>query len=434
MDKRNKEAGDEHVTAELLNRRLVDDLVERGQIRSAPVEAAFRSVLRHHFVPGVSLEDAYSDRAIALQKDEEGGWESSSSQPGMMAIMLEQLDLWPGQRVLEIGTGSGYNAALLAQIVGDHGKVYSVEIEAGLAAAARDHLRAAGVTAVEVIAGDGGYGYGAGSPYDRIMLTTAAEDIAPAWWAQLATDGRVVMPLQLAGVHRSVAFVRSGDHLRSVSTSNCGFILMRGAFGVDQEQKKQIGPDPQLSLDPVTAGNFDGDTIYNWLRGTARNRDSGVVVTLSEIVFGLQTWLTRESGLGQLEASGALAEGALVPPIARIDDGRKKVALTIVLAAGAGMAALARAPGEEVPFRSVSVLFSGDEHFPLCVRQFGADPRPAEKLVAHIRAWDAAGRPLTAAVRIRAYPGDATYAPAPDEVLIQKRWTQFVLDWPGDER
>ena len=106
---------------------LVDKLKQDGTIRSPFVEAAFRSIPRHLFLPGVPVEQVYQDEAIAT-KHQDGVAISSSSQPAIMAIMLEQLGLEPGHRVLEIGAGKGYNAAFIAQIVGDAGQVVTDDI------------------------------------------------------------------------------------------------------------------------------------------------------------------------------------------------------------------------------------------------------------------------------------------------------------------
>src|SRR5574339_136221 len=125
-----------------LNQALADELKSRGWIQTPDVEGAFRAVLRHYFLPGRPLEEVYSDHVIPTKQDPEGQWISSSSQPAIMAIMLEQLGLEPGHRVLEIGAGTGYNAALMAHIVGETGQVVTVDIDDDLVESAREHLTA----------------------------------------------------------------------------------------------------------------------------------------------------------------------------------------------------------------------------------------------------------------------------------------------------
>src|SRR5262245_20506986 len=108
---------------------------------------------------------------------------SSSSQPEIMAIMLEQLDVRPGHRVLEIGAGTGYNAALLAHLVGGTGRVTAVDIDGDIVAAARVHLAAAGISGGQLVCADGWACVPEDGPYDRIVLTVGAHDISPAWRA-----------------------------------------------------------------------------------------------------------------------------------------------------------------------------------------------------------------------------------------------------------
>ena len=111
-----------------LHQQLVDKVKTAGYITSPRVEEAFRAVPRHLFLPHVPPQDVYQDRPI-MTKMLDGQYVSSSSQPTIMAIMLEQLDLQPGQRVLEIGAGTGYNAALMAHIVGETGQVVTIDID-----------------------------------------------------------------------------------------------------------------------------------------------------------------------------------------------------------------------------------------------------------------------------------------------------------------
>jgi len=211
-------------------RVLVNRLKRQGLRRSPLVEAAFRAVPRHLFLPDVPLETVYRDEAI-ITKVQDGRGISSSSQPAIMAIMLEQLDLAPGLRVLEIGAGTGFNAALVAHIVGPTGHVVTVDIDDDIVVGAREHLAAAGFPEVEVVCGDGGLGYAPSAPYDRIILTVGAWDVPPAWWEQLKPGGRLVLPLSLRGVQLCVAFDDIDGRLVSASVHGCGFIPLRGAFG-----------------------------------------------------------------------------------------------------------------------------------------------------------------------------------------------------------
>jgi protein-L-isoaspartate(D-aspartate) O-methyltransferase len=134
--------------------KLADQLLASGRADAA-VEAAFRGVPRHTFLPEMDPVEAYQDRAVVIKSDSEGLPVSASTQPTMMAVMLSQLGLAAGHRVLEIGTGTGYNAALIARIVGDQKSVVTIDVVPDLIGQARVNLTAAGYGRVTVVCGDG---------------------------------------------------------------------------------------------------------------------------------------------------------------------------------------------------------------------------------------------------------------------------------------
>lgn len=187
-------------TSVALRRRLVQQLEQAGHIKSAAVRDAFLAVPREQFVPAFArsdgLEAVYRNDVVVTKEDANGMAVSSSSQPSIMAIMLEQLDLHPGQRVLEIGAGTGYNAALIKHIVGRSGRVTAIDIDPETSRGARANLRAAG-SSVRVVAGDGRKGVSASAPYDRMIATASATHVPRAWHRQLVRDGSVVVPLSL---------------------------------------------------------------------------------------------------------------------------------------------------------------------------------------------------------------------------------------------
>jgi len=193
-------------------------------VTSPQVEQALREVPRHAFLPGLSLASAYADEAIGL-KWHQGVPVSSVSQPSMVASMLEMLEVEPGSRILEIGTGSGYNAALLATLAGETGRVVSIEIDAQLADEARSNLCATGFDLVEVHVGDGREGWPARAPYDRIIVTASSPGPEASWVDQLEDGGRMVVPL--ARQLEAVAFVKVGDELLRRGSCPALFIPLR---------------------------------------------------------------------------------------------------------------------------------------------------------------------------------------------------------------
>jgi protein-L-isoaspartate(D-aspartate) O-methyltransferase len=166
------------------------------------VRAALGRVPRDRFVPPDKREIAWADTALSI------GCAQTISQPFIVALMTDLLAVRPGDRVLEIGTGSGYQAAVLAELGAE---VYSIEIIEALAADARERLAALGYGKVSVRSGDGRAGWSEHAPYQGIIVTAAAEGIPPALPAQLAPGGRLVIPLGAKGGQRLCVFTKRSD-------------------------------------------------------------------------------------------------------------------------------------------------------------------------------------------------------------------------------
>ena len=215
--------------------RYVDSLSKKGVLRSEFVRNAFETVRRHRFLESwyrldvdaqlgatfssveynrddptqENLDTIYSDRAIVTEVN---GFvpTSSTSQPFLVARMLEHLQLQPGMRALEIGTGTGYNAALLAEALGPSGAVSSIEIQRNVAERAKYLLSTEGYNDVRVHCEDGFLGAPEDAPFDRIVATVGCSDISPHWIDQLAPGGMMLIPLQhgfsdpLIEVHHNV--------------------------------------------------------------------------------------------------------------------------------------------------------------------------------------------------------------------------------------
>lgn len=223
-----------------LNDRMVARLAEDRLLRSPQILRAFREVLRHRFLPGTPLGITYGGEAVATKRDADGAPISSASEPALLAAMLEQLRPAEGARVLEVGTGTGYNAALLSRLVGPAGAVTTIEVHPDVAASARDHLAAAGLP-VEVVTGDGWDGVPHRAPHDAIEVTLGVWDLSPHWLAQLRLGGLLAVPIWVAaGVHLSVVLVKTGERTaRSRSVVACGFLrTLQGAHA------PPVGPAP----------------------------------------------------------------------------------------------------------------------------------------------------------------------------------------------
>ncbi|WP_156057734.1 methyltransferase, FxLD system [Micromonospora parva] len=215
-------------------------------IRTSTVEVAMRRTPRHLFLPGVG--HACADEAVFTKTDAHGTSISAASQPRIVAMMLEQLAVRPGQRVMEVGAGTGYNAALLAAIVGDAGRVVTIDVDEDLVEKARKHLAAADVTNVDVVHGDGALGYAKGAPYDRIIASVGAYETPTAWLEQLTPGGRLVVPLRLRGAaSRSIIFERSDGGWRDQGSELAVFTPLRG-IGDDARRLVSLTPEQDVIL------------------------------------------------------------------------------------------------------------------------------------------------------------------------------------------
>jgi protein-L-isoaspartate(D-aspartate) O-methyltransferase len=166
--------------------RMVREQIEARGISEPPVLAAMRSVPRHRFVPEELASSAYSDRPLPI------GDGQTISQPYIVALMTAALGLAPSDRVLEIGTGSGYQAAVLCGLAA---QVYTIEIKEALYSQARQRLDALGCRNVSCRLGDGYFGWPEAAPFDAIMITAAVDHIPPPLVKQLRDGGRLVLPL-----------------------------------------------------------------------------------------------------------------------------------------------------------------------------------------------------------------------------------------------
>jgi protein-L-isoaspartate(D-aspartate) O-methyltransferase len=360
-------------TPEQLRHTLVGQLRDEGTVRTERVEAALRAVPRHLFLPGVPVERAYANDVVHTKHDAAGVVISAASQPSIVAIMLEQLEVRPGHRILEIGAGTGYNAALLGYLAGAGGAVTTVDVDEDITDAARQALTAAGSPNVAVIRGDGALGYPGSAPYHRIIATVGVWDLPPAWFGQLAPDGRLVVPLRLRGsVTRSVALERDPDgsgRWHSVSSEMCGFMPLRASVASDPRRTVPLTSDGSVTLEvhqdqDVDAAGLDG--IFGHPRNEAW---TGVMFADPESVEWLYVWLTC-----------AIPNGLFTMPVRRIaiDQG--------VAAPMFRWGAMAVVDRDSLAYLTFGRRESGTE-----VGVIGHGPRGgelADTVAGQVRAWD----------------------------------------------
>jgi protein-L-isoaspartate(D-aspartate) O-methyltransferase len=384
--------------------RLRQELAQSAGANAGPlVTDALGAVPRHLFLPGVPAELVYSDEAVVTKRDTDGLPLSSSSQPGLMATMLGQLNLAAGNRVLEIGAGTGYNAALIRHITGPTGIVVSIDIDQDTVDGAREHLTAAGYPDVTVLCRDGAEGAAEYAPFDRLIATVGLSDLSSAWLAQLTEDARIVAPIEVRGPMLSVAFERGEGHWASRSVLPCGFIKVRGALAGSSHD--------MVITDTITIHlpeRRDVDVVglaSAVTSGIPVRAPTGIGTGTPSVMWGIYPWLCgtdpRACGLGESGPPGRLPETSR---------GGKGFRVWSGLVSGASLAVLA------VP-----------EDGELTAVGYGPDGGElASALAEATRAWHAAGRPATEDLHVDAYPPGAEIPPRAG-MVIDRPATRFVI-------
>jgi protein-L-isoaspartate(D-aspartate) O-methyltransferase len=207
---------------------MIDTQLRRRDIHDPRVLAAMEAIPRHPFVAAEFRDRAYNDEALPSQLGQ------TISQPYIVAHMTQELRLQPGQRVLEIGTGTGYQTAILACMVSPGGTVFSMERFPALADAARQQLAALHVSNVEIVAGDGSLGWPATDEnplFDRILVTAGAPRLPEPLLAQLADGGILVAPVGDAESQTLTRVLRNGAELQAAPLLACRFVPLVGEHG-----------------------------------------------------------------------------------------------------------------------------------------------------------------------------------------------------------
>lgn len=392
-----------------LRAALVTDLRAKQKITSEVVEAAVRRVPRERFMPaGTDLDIAYGyDNSVVTKRDEHGVALSSVSAAYIQARMLEQAELAPGMTVLEVGSG-GLNAAYLAEIVGPGGRVVSVDIDPEVTDRAASLLEDNGYgSRVRVLVADAEHGVSDEGPFDAIIVTVGAWDIAPALLDQLRVGGVIVLPLVMNAVTRTIGFRREGDHLISRSVEVAGFVPMQGdgahpdrVFLLPDANGRHVrllfdsgGPQRLDRLDGVLAGEraelWSGVTIGNG-------------VSFADLHLWFAWFLPGFCRVAADEGTGLAAERLWFP-------------FGVVHGAGFAYLALRSAPE--------------GEGFEFGARAFGPDgERAAAAMVEQIRAWDRDGRDVEP--RFGYWPADSDHSRIPSDVAVMNKTHGVVsISW-----
>ncbi len=206
---------------------LVERLVRWGYLKKQNIIDAFKKVPRHEFIPENIRDYSYADQPLSI------GHGQTISAPSMISIMLESLDLKTGLKVLEVGTGSGYNAALIAEVVGKKGGVFSIERIDELAEFGRVNLKRTGYGWVQVVVGDGTCGYKKEAPWDRILVTACAPELPKPLVKQTKIGGKLGAPVGQHYMFQTwvVAEKRENEELKIEGRGGCSFVPLVGKYG-----------------------------------------------------------------------------------------------------------------------------------------------------------------------------------------------------------
>ncbi|WP_239308936.1 methyltransferase, FxLD system [Frankia sp. Cj3] len=385
-------------TAAELHAGMVKKIIRSRPGLDSPVVEALRAVPRHLFLPDATLDEAYNPyKAVITKTASDGTHLSCASVATLVAGMLDELHVRPGERIFEVGAGTGYNAALLAELTGPDGLVVTADIDEEITGQASIALAAAGYSGVRVLTRDGALGDETNAPFDKIIVTVGACDIPDAWFTQLVPGGRMVLPLRWRGQTRGVAFVKGDDGvLRSESVFLCGFVPMISQ-GVERVAMLHTNPLVQIhydidqDIDPAQlTGGLDTPRTSAW---------SGITVGPQDPIDGI--WLratATDPAVCRINASPDAVSADLCTPF--IPN------LSPTLIAGSSLAYLTKRR-----------LDGADPLYELGAHGHGPDGHAlAERLCGHIHTWntDRKARPSLTAMPLTAQ------ASIPNHAIVKK--------------
>lgn len=400
-----------------LHQRMIETITTTGEHQRATI-ATMAQVPRLGFLrainPEVTPEDAYNPHlaVTTLTDPDTGAVLSCSSAPTLVATMLDQADIQPGNRVLEIGSATGINAAYLAHLTGPDGAVTTLDVDPWVTDGTRRALDANGYTHVDVVTRDGSLGYADGAPFDRIVVTVGAFDLPAPWWDQLAAGGRMIVPLRWRGQTRSLALVRQGDRLVSESVKLCGFVPMIGQDGehtgtIERDGTVALHWDEDQPIDPAALmGVLHRDRVEAWTDAT---------VSSGESFDGIWLRLTAtEPGTCRIEATPEAVDSGLCAPAIPA----RSPAIVDVDGDGDSLAYFVLRRSATTVRRQWELGAVG--HGPV-------GQGLADRLCDQIRAWS---RNREHEPTITAYPGGSAINDQPGRIVIAKRNCSLTVQYP----
>lgn len=405
-------SGESPASEQQMRDEMVRELIELGAARSPHVLAAFRKIPRHLAAPEEDMAKTYqAENATITKRDANGVDISSVSASRVQAMQIEQADVQPGMRVLEIGSG-GVNAAYIAEIVGPDGLVVTLDIDDEVTARAEKFLAETGYDRqVRVVTADGEYGVAQHAPYDRIIVTVQAADIPPAWVEQLVEGGRLVVPLRMRGMTRTVALVRHGDQLVSDGVELCGFVPMQGA-GENRVRLVLLheveGEEVGLRLDGHPEPDIDG--LRAALHSPRVEAWSGVRLAGNESNEHLDLWLTTAlDNLPLLAGKPAARQRGLVASVSPL-----------------GVPALV--DGDSFAYRTVRRTNDPDRFELGAIGHGPQGQKVADRLAEEIQVWDRDHRGDRAGIEV--YLAGTPDAQLPAGRVVDRPHTRVVITWP----
>jgi len=207
------------------NEKLIEGIKNLEYLKSKKIEDAIRKIKREFFVPATLKHLAYRDFPISI------GFNQTISQPSTVVAMTEALEVKEGEKILEIGTGSGWQSAILSHLVGDKGKVYTIEIVEELAKFAEANFKKLGIKNVEVFVKDGSLGLKEKAPFDKIIVTAACHDIPKPLLEQLKVNGVMVLPIGNLYLQEMYVVKKLKDKIEKTPIGSFMFVPLIGKYG-----------------------------------------------------------------------------------------------------------------------------------------------------------------------------------------------------------